>query len=67
MNNDSTTMEHDYYYIARRLNRFSKKPYYIGDGMVTAVSVKEAREVVASRYGCPKKYIKLKKKKAKVS
>lgn len=49
-----------YYYIAKRKPR-GLSPRYVGDGLVEASSVKEAREIVSNSRNCPKKHIQITK------
>ncbi len=51
-------MEQEYYYIAYRKPR-GRSRQYVGDGIVTARSVKEVREIVAQRYNCNKALTKI--------
>ena len=52
-----------FYYIAKRKDRgYSER--YAGDGIIAANTAKEARKVIAARYGVSASRVKLTEKKA---
>lgn len=57
MHHDGGTMNNEYYYVARRKNRFTKKLFYVGDGLLTAASVKEVRQTIGAAKGIPQKNV----------